>query len=201
MPPAYLTGLGAGLALIVAIGAQNAYVLRQGLLRSHVGVVVAICVGADALLIAVGVAGVGAAAEAGPELVTILRWGGAAFLLWYALRALVRVGRAGSLAATGALAQSRREVMATISALTFLNPHVYLDTVLLLGSLASAAGDRRWWFWAGASTASGLWFATLGFGARGAAPLAARPGAWRLLDVVVAATMVAVAGSLVLSTS
>ncbi len=199
MIPAALAGLGLGLSLIVAIGAQNAFVLRQGLRREHIVVVILICALSDAALIALGVAGAGWVFDRVPWLVDVVRWAGAVFLAVYgalaARRALRPTGLAvASGAATGA---SLLAVAGTTLALTWLNPHVYLDTVVLLGSVASTHGQWRWAFGAGAMLGSVLWFSALGFGARLLAPAFARPTAWRVLDGVIAVVMVAIAVSLV----
>ncbi|GAB3580312.1 LysE/ArgO family amino acid transporter [Leifsonia lichenia] len=195
----YLTGLGAGASLIIAIGAQNAYVLRQGLRREHVLPIVLICVASDAALIAAGVAGIGAIIRSAPITLEIIRWAGFAFLLLYALFAARRALRPERLdAGTGAAATSLLAAVGTCLALTWLNPHVYLDTVLLLGSLSASHGDPgRWVFGAGAVTASILWFGMLGFGARYLAPVFARPVAWRILDGCIAVLMVVLAVLLV----
>lgn len=198
MLPIFLTGLGSGASLIIAIGAQNAFVLRQGLRREHVLPVVALCVLSDALLIAAGVAGIGAIVKAAPLALEIVRWVGFAFLLGYALVAARRALTPSTLTAASGVAPSLAATLAMCLAITWLNPHVYLDTVLLLGSLSADHGDPgRWVFGAGAATASLLWFSALGFGARLAAPLFARPIAWRILDAGVAVLMVVLAVLLV----
>ena len=197
-PVIVLRGLLSGLSLIVAIGAQNAFVLRQGLRREHVAAVVLLCVAADALLIAAGTAGLGALVETHPAALTVARVGGAAFLLWLAVGALRRAVRPGSLDPAAAGPSGRRAVLATTAALTFLNPHVYLDTVLLLGALAQQNGAARWQFAAGAAVASASWFSALGFGAAHLRPLFARPTAWRALDLGVATVMTTVGLRLVL---
>jgi L-lysine exporter family protein LysE/ArgO len=197
---ASLAGLVAGLSLIVAIGAQNAYVLRQGLLRSHIGPVVAVCAVSDLVLIAAGVSGIGAIVAHAGWVLTLVRWFGVAFLLWYAVGSLRRARHAESLAAAAdARAESRRRVVGRAVALTWLNPHVYLDTVLLLGSIAQGYDGGRWWFAVGAGLASILWFSGLGFGARLAAPVLALPRAWQVLEVVIAITMLVIAAKLALS--
>jgi L-lysine exporter family protein LysE/ArgO len=196
--PTYLAGLGSGASLIVAIGAQNAFVLRQGLRREHVLPIVAICVLSDALLIAAGVAGIGVLVKAAPWVLGVVRWAGFAFLVGYAMFAARRAFRPESLSTSGATAASLAAAIGTCLAITWLNPHVYLDTVLLLGSLSSAHGDPgRWVFGAGAATASLVWFSALGFGARVAAPVFARPVAWRILDGGIAVLMLVLAVLLV----
>jgi L-lysine exporter family protein LysE/ArgO len=186
-------------SLIVAIGAQNAYVLRTGLARRHVGLVVAVCALSDAILVVAGVLGVGGLVTAHPELLTVVRWVGAAYLVGYGLICLRNARHPKGLEADGAV-PSRSGVLATVVALTWLNPHVYLDTVLLVGSLANQHGaDGRWWFAAGAVVASIAWFTALGFGARLLAPLFARPATWRVLDVAIAVVMFTIAATLVLA--
>lgn len=186
-------GLLTGLSLIVAIGAQNAFVLRQGLTRNHLGIVVAICAASDALLITLGVSGVGAVVREHPTALAVLRWVGAAYLLAYGLRSLWSARRPHGLDPLAGRAAGRRRVVATTLALTYLNPHVYLDTVLMLGSVANQYGGDRWWFAAGAVAGSVLWFTALGFGARAAAPVLRRPATWRVLDVVIGAVMIVLA--------
>lgn len=196
---ASLGGLVAGLTLIVAIGAQNAYVLRQGLLRSYIGPVVTVCALSDLVLIAAGVSGIGAIVEHAAWVLTVVRWFGVAFLVWYAVGSLRRARHAESLAAAAEARQdSRRRVLARVLALTWLNPHVYLDTVLLLGSIAQGYDGDRWWFALGAGLASILWFSALGFGARLAAPVLALPRAWQVLEVLIGITMLAIAVKLAL---
>ncbi len=202
-----LVGFLTGGSLIVAIGAQNAYVLRQGLLRRHVAAVVLLCVLSDAVLILAGVSGIGALVDRAGWVIDLVRWLGVAFLLWYAAASLRRAFGGGSLhseeAVAAARAESRRTVLIRAAALTWLNPHVYLDTVLLIGSVAathSDAGtvDGRWWFALGAVLASTAWFTGLGFGARGLAPLLARPRSWQVVEILIAATMLLVAARLAL---
>ncbi|MBU4214038.1 MAG: LysE/ArgO family amino acid transporter [Actinobacteria bacterium] len=193
------SGLGFGFGLIVAIGAQNAYVLRQGLRREHIGWVVGLCAGSDLLLIAVGTAGVGALVSANSGVLAVVSVVGAVVLLVYGALALRRaIAPSGLSAQTGGPPVSLRRVLGTTAAFTWLNPHVYLDTVVLLGSVSAGYGASRWWFAAGAGCASILWFSGLGFGARLAGPLFARPGAWRVLDVVIAFVMAAIATGLLL---
>ncbi|MCX5000045.1 LysE/ArgO family amino acid transporter [Streptomyces longwoodensis] len=184
-------GFGTGLSLIVAIGAQNAFVLRQGVRRDAVLAVVGICALSDAVLIALGVGGVGALVVAWPGALTVVGWVGGAFLLGYGALAARRVVKPGDgLRAAGDAAGSRRRAVLTCLALTWLNPHVYLDTVFLLGSIAADRGPLRWTFGLGAALASLCWFAVLGFGARLLGRFLARPSAWRVLDGLVAATMI-----------
>ncbi len=184
-------GLALGLGLIVAIGAQNAFVLRQGLRREHVASVVAFCALADALLIAAGVLGMAQALGQSPGLARALAWAGVAFLTVYGWRALRRALRPQQLQASAQGAGlSRRAALAQAAAFTLLNPHVYLDTVLLVGSIgAQQPAALRPAFIAGASGASVLWFTALGFGARWLAPWFARPRAWQLLDALIGLTM------------
>jgi L-lysine exporter family protein LysE/ArgO len=191
-------GFGTGLSLIVAIGAQNAFVLRQGIRRDAVLAVVGICALSDAVLIALGVAGVGALVVAWPGALTAVAWIGGAFLLCYGALAARRVLRpGGALTADGEATGSRRRAVLTCLALTWLNPHVYLDTVFLLGTVAADRGPLRWTFGLGAALASVCWFAALGFGARLLGRLLTRPAAWRVLDGLVAATMITLGVTLV----
>ncbi|WP_307807797.1 LysE/ArgO family amino acid transporter [Nocardioides xinjiangensis] len=192
-------GLLTGLSLIVAIGAQNAFVLRQGLRRSHVGLVVAVCAVSDLVLILAGVTGIGVVVDRAPWAVEVVRWLGVAFLTVYGVGSLLRARRPQVLAVGEGAVESRRGVLARAVALTWLNPHVYLDTVLLLGSIAGTHGDPgRWWFAVGAGVASILWFAGLGYGARLAAPRLASPRAWQVLDVLIGLVMLAIAVRLAL---
>ncbi|MER7172226.1 LysE/ArgO family amino acid transporter [Streptomyces mesophilus] len=202
--PAVGAGFGTGLSLIVAIGAQNAFVLRQGVRGQAVLPVVAICAASDAVLIALGVAGLGAVVTAWPAAMTVVGLAGGAFLLGYGVLAARRVLRpvdgAQGLRAEGAGTRSIRAAVLTCLALTWLNPHVYLDTVLLLGSVAAQRGDLRWVFGAGAMLGSLVWFAALGYGARLLSGVLARPTAWRVVDGAVAVTMLALGGMLLLRT-
>jgi len=195
---ASLFGFATSLSLIVAIGAQNAFVLRQGIRNEHVLPVVIICAVSDLVLIMAGVAGVGALVTAHPQLLTVARYGGAVFLVGYGLLAARRALRPTTLTPSDAGPASLKSVLLTCLALTFLNPHVYLDTVVLLGTLASQQGDARWRFGAGAAAASLVWFFGLGFGARRLAGLFAKPSTWRVLDGVIALTMIGLGVSLAL---
>ena len=182
-----------GFSLIVAIGAQNAYVLRMGLARTHTITVVAICAISDVALIGLGVGGLGRVFLAWPPLLTIFKWVGVAYLGYFALASLRRALRRNSLESSGAGVSSRARVVLTTLSLTFLNPHVYLDTVLLLGSIGNQYADRRWWFALGACMASLLWFSSLGFGAKFASGLMAKPLTWRVLDSSIALVMLGTA--------
>ena len=191
------TGLVTGLTLIIAIGAQNAFVLRQGLAREHIGVVVAICALSDLALIFAGVSGIGTLVEQAPWAIEVVRWLGVAFLSWYGVSSLWRARQAEALHAANGGPMSLRSVAIRATALTWLNPHVYLDTVLLLGSVANQQpGDGRWWFAVGAGLSSILWFGGLGFGARLAHRALSRPRAWQVLDVLIGLTMLAIAAAL-----
>jgi L-lysine exporter family protein LysE/ArgO len=194
---ALVAGLLTGLSLIVAIGAQNAFVLRQGLVRQFVGPVVAICAVSDLVLIAAGVAGIGAIVQHAPTALTVVRWLGVAFLTAYGVRSLWRARHAGALTAAAEAEPRLRGAVLQATALTWLNPHVYLDTVLLLGSIAAHHGPTgKWWFAAGAGLGSVLWFSGLGYGARLLSPVLTRPRAWQVLDVLIGLTMLAIAFSL-----
>jgi len=184
-------GLAAGAGLIVAIGSQNAFVLRQGLLRRHVGLVVVTCILGDMALIACGTAGMGALVRQWPVLLQALRFGGAAFLGAYAVLAARRAWQGSGGLAPGVDAEGgRRATLLACLAFTFLNPHVYLDTMVLLGGLSTRyPGSGRWAFAAGASLASVGWFTALGYGSRLLAPVFRSPRAWRALDALVALVM------------
>lgn len=194
-----LVGFGVGLSLIVAIGAQNAFVLRQGIARQHVLAVVAVCSLSDAILIIAGVAGIGAVVQAFPTAITVVTIGGALFLTAYAVTAFRRAWRPAALTVDDAGSTvTLRTAVLTVLALTWLNPHVYLDTVVFLGSVANReTGSARWWFAAGAVLASLVWFAVLGFGARLATPVFAKPAAWRVLDIGIGVVMLLIAVVLV----
>ncbi|MEU6120592.1 LysE/ArgO family amino acid transporter [Streptomyces sp. NPDC047123] len=190
-------GFGTGLSLIVAIGSQNAFVLRQGIRRQAVFSVVAICAVSDVLLIGAGVAGVGTVVTAWPPALTLVGLVGGGFLLSYAVLAARRALRPGTMTTTGAAAGSRRGALLACLAMTWLNPHVYLDTVLLLGSVAAGHGGLRWAFGAGAMLGSICWFMALGYGARLLSGFFERPASWRALDFVIAATMTVMGGTLI----
>lgn len=208
----FITGLGVGLSLIIAIGAQNAFVLRQGIRRQHVFAVALICAASDAILIVLGVLGVGFALHTAPWLITIVRWLGVAFLVTYAFLALRRAWRgsgeglhaapdtagepAGGTGSVATLTRPRGTLLAVVGAtlaITWLNPHVYLDTVIFLGSVAQSQGDGRWLFAIGCVTGSFLWFFSLAYGARYLGRWLSGPRAWRILDGAVGIVMVVIA--------
>ncbi|MBI3227962.1 MAG: amino acid transporter [Mycolicibacterium cosmeticum] len=186
-----LLGFLTTMTLIAAIGAQNAFVLRQGIRGEHVIPVIALCTVSDLILIAAGIAGVGAIITAHPDALTVAKLGGAVFLIGYGVLAARRAFRPSTLNPTGKAPARLAEVLVTCAALTWLNPHVYLDTVVLLGSIANENRDQRWLFGAGAVMASALWFTGLGLGAKRLAGLFATPLTWRVLDGVIAVIMVA----------
>jgi L-lysine exporter family protein LysE/ArgO len=189
----FATGFLTSFTLIAAIGAQNAFVLRQGIRREHVLPVVALCSVSDMALIAAGIGGFGALITTHPDIVTVARLGGAAFLVSYGLLAARRALRPGALTPSQTAPTRLAGVLLTCLALTFLNPHVYLDTVVLLGALANQHQDARWTFGVGAVTASVVWFTSLGFGATKLSGLFAKPMTWRILDGVIAVMMVGLA--------
>lgn len=194
-----VVGFLTSFALIAAIGAQNAFVLRQGIRREHVLPVVAMCTLSDIALIAAGIAGVGALVTVHPDALNAAKFGGAAFLVGYGLLAAKRAYRPASLTPSDAAPARLAEVLMTCAALTFLNPHVYLDTVVLLGALANEHRDGRWLFGVGAVTASAVWFISLGLGARQLSGFFARPVTWRALDCLIAVTMIGLGVSLAVS--
>jgi L-lysine exporter family protein LysE/ArgO len=199
---AFTTGFAVCATLIVAIGAQNAFVLRQGLRREHVVLIVAFCAIADLLLIGAGVAGVSTVLGQAPRLTLVLTAAGTVFLGWYGVRALARARTASAMdvAAEGARRISARNAVAQVAGFTFLNPHVYLDTVLLIGSIgARQPTDARLWFVGGAAAASGAWFSTLGFGARLLRPVFRTARAWQVLDTIIGLTMLGLAVSLLMT--
>ena len=195
---ALITGFLTGLSLIVAIGAQNAFVLRQGLARSNVFLVVLICSVSDALLIALGVLGLGSAIESLPVLLEVVRWFGVGYLIWFGISSLRRAFKAESLSASSNSAASIKQAVLTTLSLTFLNPHVYLDTVIFVGGLSHQFGDQAFVFAVGAMTASFVWFFSLGFGASKLSPLMSKPVFWKILDIFIALVMFTIAISLAL---
>jgi L-lysine exporter family protein LysE/ArgO len=194
-----ILGFIASFTLIAAIGAQNAFVLRQGIRREHVLAVVALCTVSDIVLISAGIAGVGALISAHPSTLNIAKFGGAAFLIGYGLMAARRAWRPSSLSPSEKAPARLIDVLVTCAALTFLNPHVYLDTVVLLGALANEHRNERWLFGVGAVAASAIWFSGLGLGARQLAGLFTKPLTWRILDGLIAVMMIALGVSLALS--
>ncbi|WP_019971709.1 L-lysine exporter [Mycobacterium sp. 141] len=194
-----LLGFLTAMTLIAAIGAQNAFVLRQGIRGEHVIPVIALCTVSDLILIAAGIAGVGALITAHPDAVMVAKFGGAAFLIGYAVLAAKRAYQPSTLNPSEKTPARLVEVLLTCAALTWLNPHVYLDTVVLLGSLANEQHEQRWLFGAGAVTASAVWFVSLGLGARRLAGLFATQLTWRVLDGVIAVTMAALGVWMVVS--
>jgi L-lysine exporter family protein LysE/ArgO len=199
MDNAFPAGFGLGLSLILAIGAQNAFVLRQGLRNEHLFAVCAACALSDMLLIALGVSGFGAILALAPWIDPALRLGGGAFLLWYGGRSFLSAFKGnGALVAAGAAPTPLVTTMVTCLTLTWLNPHVYLDTVVFLGTLSTRFPGAESLFGAGAAAASLVFFFTLGYGARLLAPVFAKPVAWRILDMVVGTTMWVIAFGLVI---
>ncbi|MFD4369261.1 LysE/ArgO family amino acid transporter [Rhodococcus sp. NPDC058521] len=193
------TGFGTGLSLIVAIGAQNAFVLRQGIARRHVFAVVFVCALSDMVLIVVGISGIAVILEQAPGVIPVVRWAGAAFLVVYGILAARRALRPNAMDAQSSTAgPSLGAAVLTCLALTWLNPHVYLDTVLMLGSVANQHGDNgRWLFGVGAILASLVWFGALGYGARSLHGLFTKPRAWQVLDGLIAAVMITLGALLV----
>ena len=190
-------GLATGFGLIIAIGAQNAYLVRQGLARNHIGVIVLICALSDTLLIAAGVGGLGAIVTAVPWLLLVMRWGGVAYLTWFGIRTALAVLKSENLRADGTVATlSLRQAVVTALMLTWLNPHVYLDTVVFLGSIGNQFGASRWWFVLGASAASWIWFGAVGFGAKASSKALSKPIFWKFLDAAIAVIMFSLAGIL-----
>lgn len=192
-----LTGFFSGLSLIVAIGAQNAYVLRLGLMRTYVGIAVVICALSDAILIIAGTAGMGALVSQNQILLKIISWVGAGYLLFYGASAFWRARKPNVLLPTEQELPNKRKVILAVIGFTWLNPHVYLDTVLLLGSIGSQFGSDRWWFALGASIGSVLWFTGLGYGSKAAAKIMSRPITWRILDIFIGVVMTTIAISLI----
>lgn len=189
---AFLPGFLAGLSLIVAIGAQNAFVIRQGLTRQHVFVVVAICALCDALLIALGIAGLGAIIQGLPWLLEIVRWFGVLYLSWFGIKSVRSAFKNEVMDASGAQTTSLAKVVGAVLGFTLLNPHVYLDTVILLGSISNQFADK-WAFGFGAMTASAVWFSSIGFGAKAASRFMSKPIFWRVLDSLIAVIMFSIA--------
>lgn len=187
---AFISGFALGFSLILAIGAQNAFVLRQGIRGEHVTAVIVVCILSDIILIVAGVAGFGVIARAYPLFESVMRWGGAAFLIAYGCLACWRaISSESALVAGQSEGRDRNAVVLTAIALTWLNPHVYLDTVVLVGSVSAQFDPGQWWFALGAASASTVFFPILGYGAAALQPVFARPAAWRVLDGLVGLLM------------
>jgi len=186
---ALITGFFTGMSLIVAIGAQNAFVIKQGLLRCHVTLVVFVCSLSDALLIILGTGGLGTIIQSRPDLLDVIRWFGVIYLTWFGFKSVRSALRNETLTASNQSAESWKKVLLTVLAMTYLNPHVYLDTVIFVGSLANQFESQRWYFALGACIASGIWFSAIGYGARSASHLMSKPLFWRVLDSAIAAIM------------
>jgi L-lysine exporter family protein LysE/ArgO len=190
--PGFLTGL----SLIIAIGAQNAFVIRQGLTKKYVLLTVFICAISDALLIALGASGLGALIKSNENVLEFVRWFGVIYLLWFAFKSARSAFKKASLNSAGEASGDIKSVVLTVLALTLLNPHVYLDTVILLGSISNQFGSDKWFFVTGAIIASFLWFTSIGFGAKSASRFMSRPIFWKILDSLIAAIMLSIAAFL-----
>ena len=193
---AIIPGLLAGLSLIIAIGAQNAFVIRQGLTKKFVLLTVLICAFSDALLIALGASGLGALIKSNKNVLEFVRWFGVVYLLWFAFKSAKSALKKEVLNSAGEASADRKSVILTVLALTFLNPHVYLDTVILLGSISHQFGSDKWFFVLGAMLASFIWFTAIGFGAKSASKFMSRPIFWKILDSIIAAIMLSIAAFL-----
>lgn len=194
---AFLPGFFTGLSLIIAIGAQNAFVIRQGLTRQHVFKVVLLCALSDAFLIALGIGGLGQLIAGLPWLLEFIRWFGVAYLTWFGIKSVISATKDQTLVASGAESKSAGKVVRTVLALTFLNPHCYLDTVIFVGGIGNTFGDNRWYFAFGAMLASVVWFFSIGYGAKAASRFMAKPVFWKVLDSIIAVIMFTLAISLV----
>jgi L-lysine exporter family protein LysE/ArgO len=190
---AIVPGFLAGLSLIIAIGAQNAFVIRQGLTKKFVLLTVLICAFSDALLIALGASGLGALIKSNKNVLEFVRWFGVIYLLWFAFKSARSAFRKVSLNSAGEASGDIKSVVLTVLALTFLNPHVYLDTVILLGSISNQFGSDKWFFVLGAMIASFTWFTAIGFGAKSASRFMSKPIFWKILDSLIAAIMLSIA--------
>jgi L-lysine exporter family protein LysE/ArgO len=193
---AVLPGFLTGLSLIIAIGAQNAFVIRQGLTKKYVLLTVLICAVSDALLIALGASGLGALIKSNKNVLEFVRWFGVVYLLWFAFKSARSAFRTASLNSAGEASGDIKSVILTVLALTFLNPHVYLDTVILLGSISNQFGSDKWFFVLGAMIASFTWFTAIGFGAKSASRFMSKPIFWKILDSIIAAIMLSIAAFL-----
>ena len=190
---AIVPGFLAGLSLIIAIGAQNAFVIRQGLTKKFVLLTVLICAFSDALLIVLGASGLGALIKANKNILEFVRWFGVAYLLWFAFKSARSAFKKEVLNSAGEASADKKSVILTVLGLTFLNPHVYLDTVILLGSISNQFGSDKWFFVTGAIFASFLWFTSIGFGAKSASRFMSRPIFWKILDSLIAVIMLSIA--------
>ena len=190
---ALIPGLLTGFSLIIAIGAQNAFVIRQGLTKKYVLLTVLICAFSDALLIIFGASGLGALIKSNAKVLEFVRWFGVAYLLWFAFKSARSVFSKEVLNSAGEASPNRKNVILTVLGLTFLNPHVYLDTVILLGSISNQFGSDKWFFVSGAAVASFIWFTAIGFGAKSASRFMSRPIFWKVLDSLIAIIMLSIA--------
>ena len=190
---AFLPGVLTSMSLIMAIGAQNAFVIRQALTRKHVLLMVLICAISDTLLITAGIAGLGAIIQGLPWLFEVLRWFGVVYLTWFGINSLRSAFKGESMEAATAESKPLKQVVISLLGFTFLNPHVYLDTVILLGSIGTSFGDAKWYFAAGASVGSLIWFFSIGYGAKAASRFMSKPIFWKVLDIVIAGIMFAIA--------
>ena len=193
---AIIPGFLAGLSLIIAIGAQNAFVIRQGLTKKYVLLTVLICAFSDAILIALGASGLGALIKSNKIILDFVRWFGVIYLLWFAFKSAKSLFKKEVLNSAGEASANRKSVILTVLALTFLNPHVYLDTVILLGSISNQFGTDKWFFVIGAMLASFIWFTAIGFGAKSASRFMSQPIFWKILDSIIALVMVSIAAFL-----
>jgi L-lysine exporter family protein LysE/ArgO len=194
---AFLPGFFTGLSLIIAIGAQNAFVIRQGLTKRYVFTVVAICTVIDASLIALGIGGLGAAIAGLPWLLEVIRWFGVAYLTWFGIKSLISATKNQTLDAAGVESKSAGKVITTVLAMSLLNPHVYLDTVIFVGGVGNTFGADRWFFAYGAMLASLVWFTSIGYGAKAASRFMSKPVFWKVLDGIIATIMFTLAITLV----
>jgi L-lysine exporter family protein LysE/ArgO len=196
--PAIVSGLFTGLSLIIAIGAQNAFVIRQGLVGKFVLPVALLSAFLDVGLILLGVAGLGALLESVPFLLGLVRWLGAGYLIWFGISSLRRANSGASMDVSGQGTASLSGALVLTATFSLLNPHVYLDTVVFLGAIAAQFGDARWWFALGASIASIVWFLSLAYGAKSLSRFVTKPSFWKVLDRVIAGVMFALALGLIL---
>lgn len=197
----YLQGFAIGLSLIVAIGAQNAFVLKQGLKKQAVFWVCFVCALSDSILVVLGITGFATVIQLYPELVGFAKWAGAVFLLWYGLQHAIQAFKSNQSLHAGSQNEIKlSKIIIVCLALTWLNPHVYLDTVVLIGSISTQFEQTKLYFALGVITASWFFFFSLGYGARVLIPVFANPQAWKVLDVVIALIMWSIAISLIMTT-